>query len=246
MPSGDDDIRPERSDLPAEMLALVGGHAALLERLPLVTYIADLDDGNLVRWVSPQALSLTGFAGHEYVERPSLFLERVHPDDRERVLASLRERTRSAEVSVGEFRMIHRDGHAIWVIDRRVAIAGDGGSLVVGALADVTDRKLAEDALARSEAVSDSVLESLGEGLVVLNADGHVVKSNRKAVELLGLSAAQLEASTLERPVLRSIGADGGNGAQLDAARKVLAGDVEVRDVELRVAPPGGDERFLT
>jgi diguanylate cyclase (GGDEF)-like protein/PAS domain S-box-containing protein len=246
MPSGEDDIRPEPGGLPADMLALVGGDAALLERLPLVTYIADLDDGNLVRWVSSQSMSLTGFEGHEYVDRPTLFLERVHPDDRDRVLASLRARTRSADVSVGEFRMVHRDGRVIWVMDRRVAIAGNGRRLVVGALADVTDRKLTEEALAHSEAVSDSVLESLGEGLIVVNAAGEVVRTNRKAVDMLGASVAELETGTLDRPVTRVTHSDGSPGTpRLDAARRVLAEGVEIRDVELRVERPDGEERWL-
>jgi PAS domain-containing protein len=64
MPS--DEIRPG-AGAPGELLRLVGGYAALLERLPLVTYIADLDDGNRLRWVSPQVEALAGYPASDWV-----------------------------------------------------------------------------------------------------------------------------------------------------------------------------------
>ena len=61
----------------------------LVERLPLVVYVDQLDDQSSALYVSPQISRLLGYSQEEWVADPGLFLRSVHPDDRERVQADI-------------------------------------------------------------------------------------------------------------------------------------------------------------
>ena len=81
-------------------------------------------------------------------------LPKVHEDDRERLLAAM------AKLSPGKpylrisYRMLLPDGATIWVDRNSRAYFDSEGKLlrVVGMIADITERKLAEDALRRRDA----------------------------------------------------------------------------------------------
>ena len=83
----------------------------------------------------------------------SVFLARVHPDDRDRVTAAL---TRATEQPVDfaiRFRVVHDDGQVRWVVKHGRPVFDEGqtprgqsprAARVIGTLLDVTDRVVAE------------------------------------------------------------------------------------------------------
>ncbi len=94
------------------------------------------------------------------------FTERIHPGDREMVSARIRACTENRIPYFSRHRMVRSDGSVIWVEDRGdVALrAPDGTPMrMVGSIADITDRHLAEESLrvqfdvARSLAAAASV-----------------------------------------------------------------------------------------
>src|SRR3954452_24952546 len=172
----------------AHLAHALGDYALLVERLPVVTYVADLDGRARLRYVSPQVEQLLGYPPSDWLGDSPLFAERLHPDDRDRVLASLRAGAADDEPCPGDFRMLTRDGRTIWVAESRIATDGEAGPRVtVGVLTEGTDRRRAEEALAQNVHVGDAVLESLEEGLIVLDRSGQVLRSNLHAAELLGV-----------------------------------------------------------
>jgi len=89
------------------------------------------------------------------------WLNTIHPDDLAQVLAS-RERQNRGEVIEKVFRIIKPDGSIRWIRDRAFPICDPQGRLyrVAGISDDITDRKLAEDALRESEAKLQAILDS--------------------------------------------------------------------------------------
>src|SRR5207249_5200956 len=68
--------------------------------LPIfVTYVGEPNERAASIYVSPQIEPLLGYAPDEWLADPELFAKRLHPDDRERVLA---EHARSEERRVGK------------------------------------------------------------------------------------------------------------------------------------------------
>lgn len=88
---------------------------------------------------------------------PTSFQELLHPEDQHRVLARLREATRTGQVDE-EFRIVRPD-HAIrWVWVRGFPVRDSAGAVcrLVGTAQDITARKSAEEQMARNLALAQS------------------------------------------------------------------------------------------
>jgi diguanylate cyclase (GGDEF)-like protein/PAS domain S-box-containing protein len=123
----------------------------LVERVPAVVYTAELGIDGAWRYVSPRAESWLGFPATDWTDQPGFWLSRVHPDDRQLVIAD-EEQTAAGppgRPSRLEYRMIDREGQVRWVRDEATVIAPDDGSRPhwSGFLVDITDRKVLEEQL---------------------------------------------------------------------------------------------------
>jgi GAF domain-containing protein len=100
-----------------------------------------------------QMLSMFGLPGHlEHTPEPaSTFIQRVHPDDRPRVVASVQTALATGSEYAGEYRVLHPDGER-WLATRgRPLFAADGTAVrFVGAAYDTTDSHRAAE-LAEAE-----------------------------------------------------------------------------------------------
>jgi PAS domain S-box-containing protein len=95
---------------------------------------------------------LFGLGPGESVRATEDFLRRVHPDDRLAVEQASEQVRRGADFEM-EYRVVLPDGTSRWLYDRGENIVNPdgGGGYLVGACTDVTDRKLAEEALRKTE-----------------------------------------------------------------------------------------------
>ena len=89
----------------------------LVEQLPLSVYIDRLDDVSSNVYTSPQIEQMLGYSVAEWVENHDLFVEILHPEDRERVLAAHQRTHATAEPLFVEYRLRTRDGRYLWVQD---------------------------------------------------------------------------------------------------------------------------------
>jgi PAS domain S-box-containing protein len=89
------------------------------------------------------------------------FVDQVHPEDRERFVATRAVALETLQGQTQEFRIVRTDGQVLWLLARQKVFADDEGKAVrmLVALTDITDRKVAErelreahDELARSNA----------------------------------------------------------------------------------------------
>ena len=97
---------------------------------------------------APDRGDLLGFSPAEWIDNSSLWLNRLHPEDRDRVIAAEAEAANSIfDGSASEYRMIHRDGRVVWIRDDAVLVTDHTGhARWHGVLSDITEQKLAEDA----------------------------------------------------------------------------------------------------
>jgi PAS domain S-box-containing protein len=90
---------------------------------------------------------MTGYSVEEWLGDPDLWPSRIHPDDRERVLA-LRRKTAESNPFASEYRLLRRDGTLAWWRDEaRLVWDPTSRLLVYGFVQDVTERKRAEEEL---------------------------------------------------------------------------------------------------
>ena len=120
---------------------------SLTENVAAAIYIADPDRPTRPLFLSlgPQIESLLGLTAADCLRDPELWHGRIHPEDRERVLAEVdRARRRHAPVAI-EYRLLAQDGHAVWFRDEGRWIRDDAGrALIQGVMLDVTERKRIE------------------------------------------------------------------------------------------------------
>ncbi len=132
----------------------------LVEQIPAVVYIEDPSDGRNV-YISPQVASMFGFTPEEWMADPSLWEQRLHPEDRDRVVSGNDEG--SGDRWSVEYRTIHRDGHVVWIQNEAVLIRDHEGHPLFwqGVAFDITERKDAEARLRQAEETYRTLVEQL-------------------------------------------------------------------------------------
>ena len=90
--------------------------------------------------------AVTGYRPEDYEDRPFLWIDMVHPEDRESVIRQAAAVSRGEDPPPIEHRIIHRGGDVRWVRNTIVAHRDAGGRLVNydGIVQDITDRQAAQ------------------------------------------------------------------------------------------------------
>jgi PAS domain S-box-containing protein len=105
-----------------------------------------------VSYVSPAYEKIWGRSCESLYEDPASFLEAVHPEDRQRIIAAHEKGLREGQAE-GEYRIVRPDGSVRWIWERGFPVQDEQGKLcrMVGIAMDVTDRKRTAEALQESE-----------------------------------------------------------------------------------------------
>jgi PAS domain S-box-containing protein len=102
-----------------------------------------------------------GVTPADVAEDAKAVLERVHPDDAERVAASIRDSARSLEPWTCEYRYLGTDGRERWLLGNAMPERDNEGTVLWhGLITDVTGPKKAEQAHAQSRAFLQSIYAS--------------------------------------------------------------------------------------
>jgi PAS domain S-box-containing protein len=142
----------ERRQAVAGLREAESRYRALVEQLPLVTYIARVDAWSSSVFMSPQIETILGYPAQDWLDDPRFFPKVLHPDDRDRVLAQHADAYKTGRPFSTQYRMIARDGRVVWFEDS-VTIVNDAEGTPLqaqGFLLDITARKTAELALSES------------------------------------------------------------------------------------------------
>ena len=126
--------------------------------------------------------------------------ERVHPDDRERVLSVIEDVLRGGgETWSDEYRFRRADGAYVTVVDRAYVMRDARGEpvRVIGSMMDVTERRRTEEALRTSEAELRAVFSAMDDVILVLDAEGRYLKIAPTNPSLLYKPPEELVGKTL-------------------------------------------------
>ena len=126
---------------------------ALVENLPAIAYTAALDPASTTLYISPRVEQILGFSPRECAANPNIWRERLHPDDRQRVLDELAACHRSGKPFASEYRMIARDGRVVWFRDEAVIVRDHQGrpAYLLGVMLDITRTRELEHQLAQAQ-----------------------------------------------------------------------------------------------
>jgi PAS domain S-box-containing protein len=104
-------------------------------------------------FVSEQAEAILGYPVEDWLQQPSFWADHLHPDDREAAVSYCLECTRTLRNHEFEYRMIAKDGKAVWVRDLVTVEASTDGApaRLRGVMFDVTRRKHLESQLMQAQ-----------------------------------------------------------------------------------------------
>ena len=124
-------------------------YRALVERVPAVVYEMDPDDERRTLFVSPHVEQVLGYSRAEWLDQPDIWIELLHADDREVVLAQHDRHSETGEPWDLEYRLIASDGRVVWVHDRGILIGGldHGAAAWHGVMIDITAEHDAKEML---------------------------------------------------------------------------------------------------
>ena len=142
----------ERMWEPGALFEAEAKYQGLVETIPAVTYIDPLDEWGDSLYVSPQVTELLGYTQQDWLTDPRFWRDHVHPDDADRVWDEWVRSRDSGSPYQSEYRMLHRDGHVVWVSERAVILKDASGRpwAVQGVMVDITERKRVEEELERA------------------------------------------------------------------------------------------------
>ncbi len=136
-----------RERLLEEIQAAERRYRTLVERLPAIVYRAEFGANGRWEYVSPQIEPMLGYSASEWQGNARLWRDRIHPDDRELVLAMDERALQSGAPLRCEYRIHARDGRVVWVRDEAVVLDEPSGRILHGVMYDITVQKRAEDAV---------------------------------------------------------------------------------------------------
>ncbi len=135
---------------------------AMIDHIPAVVYIEGLDAAPESFYISPQVERLFGHSAEEWTWTPGFWLDHVHPDDREAVLAEDHRSDEERQRYANEYRFRCSDGTYVWVHDEAAFVSTeDGEGFWQGFLYDITERKGAEERVSAAERVLRATVEQL-------------------------------------------------------------------------------------
>ena len=127
--------------------------AAIIQSLPIILYLEPLDcQPRCPHFVSGNMAAITGFTFDQVRENPSLWVERLHEEDREQALAAFAERRKTGRFSV-EYRWRCADGAFRHFHDQAVLLKDSRGRPVefAGTLTDITERRALQTQLIQAQ-----------------------------------------------------------------------------------------------
>lgn len=134
----------------------------LVEQLPMVIYTEQVDTvSEGVSYISPRAQDVFGFDVTDWVGSLDVWIDHIHPDDRDRVLAMHEQTNLSQEPFKTEYRFLTADGRVLWIHDEASLVVDSEGEPVCwqGFMIDVTELKEAEGRLQETEQRYRSLVE---------------------------------------------------------------------------------------
>jgi diguanylate cyclase (GGDEF)-like protein/PAS domain S-box-containing protein len=155
---------------------------AVLERLPTPVMVAV--DGVVV-FANPSAYDLIGVSDLEMLSSRIAAGAHVDAADRARIDQRLAAVARGEHLAPATYRIVRPDRTARLVEWTTIPMELNGRPAVLYALVDQTDLLHARDTVASSEAHQREIVDSLAEGVIVVDAFGTCTDANQAAVELL-------------------------------------------------------------
>ena len=160
---------------------------------PVVVFKRHADGDMGVVYVSRNVLRF-GYRPDEFTSGARSYESILHPDDLERVNATIRERLHSgAGMIEQEYRILDALGETAWLNDvTRVTVDADANALLQSYIVDISARRRVEHSLSATELRLTSILSGINEAVYEIDGDGVLTFISPVVSRLLGYEPAEI------------------------------------------------------
>ncbi|MBS1619301.1 MAG: PAS domain S-box protein, partial [Bacteroidetes bacterium] len=161
-----------------------------------VIYSARRNPYQIVQW-SEACNKVYGYSSEEFIQAGFLWYELILPEDKH-MIDELNDMLLTGKVSTVQYRIRHKDGSVRWIEARVSPTLNERGDItrVDGVNRDITDKKLAEQALEDSERKFRTLIEKSKDGIALADREGIIRYVSPAITSVLGYEPAELIGQT--------------------------------------------------
>ena len=170
----------------------------IIDNSPVVLFRRVAGDKPRLVYVSDNIRQM-GYTAREFLEEKIHFKDIVHPADFERIGEEIKQYAEDdAEEYTQFYRIMTKDGQVRWVEDQTSVVRDDQGNKIFnqGLLVDITSRKQAEEEVRKSEEKFRRIVETAGEGFILMDEGLKIIDVNDAYCKMLGFSREEILGKT--------------------------------------------------
>jgi PAS domain S-box-containing protein len=168
----------------------------ILSMSPAIIYACRAEDLKAT-FVSDNITTRFGYTIEECLEDPDFWFDNLHPDDRDRILAS-HDKVFTEGCNFQEYRFRKKNGEYVWIYDEVRLVADEAGKPVeiIGSWLDISDRKKTEGLLKVRERLFRELFDSNPIPTIITDPAGVVFKVNPAFTVTTGYSSEDVVGRT--------------------------------------------------
>lgn len=207
---------------------------AIADASPDILYVYDLSTEENI-YVNHRIYQVLGYKPEQFIKQGfQFFRETVHPEDQKYThqTAKLFSNLKPGEVCEKEYRQKHADGSWHWFRSRSVVFTRDpegNPQQIIATAIEITQEKRIQMQLKESETRLNTIINSISDGILIVDRYGKVRFANPAASKIFGRSLQELQNHDLGWPVVV------GNTAELGIilpTGEVCFGEMTVAETE--------------
>lgn len=124
----------------------------LANNIPGTVHLSKYDENWTKIYLNDEVEKITGYSKEDFLKNQIYYLQIVHPEDVELLINEAEKLKRKIQKIHLIYRIIHKDGHIVWVEEfGEPIVKNDGIEFIVGIFTDITKRIQTEDAIKAKE-----------------------------------------------------------------------------------------------
>ncbi|MGC8892988.1 MAG: PAS domain S-box protein [Candidatus Saccharicenans sp.] len=167
----------------------------LIQNLPGMVYRCKNDRNWTMEYIAGQCWEITGYESEDLIENRRLsYNDLIVPEYRDYIWEKYQRVLKAHEIFEDEYPIITADGKIKWVWERGRGVYDAQGNLICleGFITDVTEKKKAQEELAKSEKEKSAIFAAIDEHVIYQKPDHTIIWANRAAADSLGLKPEEL------------------------------------------------------
>lgn len=166
--------------------------STLMRNLPGMAYRCKNDPDWTMEFASDGCYNLTGYPSEALLYNTQMsFNDIIHPEDRARIWDVVQAKIGERQSYTLIYRIHTADGQMKWVWEQGQGVYDADGNLsfLEGFVTDITDQRLAEEELRKSQTLLSTMFDTSRDGILLEDRNGMIVYANKAFAEIYGFES---------------------------------------------------------